>query len=101
MSFKEWFKDNNELDSTIRLIGGLFIFSLFLFGLFYLDWHKPEQGEKLLTEAVVHSVLSFCAGWIAGSRLQGKNGSQAGYGYPPEPPTRDILKDQSKKERLR
>lgn len=94
MSFKDWFKDNNELDSTIRLIGGLFIFSAFLFGLFYLDWHKPQQGEKLLTEAVVHSVLSFCAGWIAGTRMQGRNGT-------PEQLTRNVVKDQAKKERLR
>ena len=70
-------KDNEKFDSTVAVICNYGLFFSVIFGLFILDFFvrfvfKDEAGENLhaqpvLTEALIHTIIGFVAGWISNS----------------------------------
>lgn len=61
---RDW--TNKEWDSTLLLIGLMFLFFVVLLGLFLADFVFLRNSEKrLLTEALVHTILGFIGGWLS------------------------------------
>ena len=61
---KDW--TNKEWDSTVLLAGLLFLFFFVLLGLFLADFVFVRDDQKrLLTEALVHTILGFVGGWLS------------------------------------
>ena len=56
---------NKEWDSTLLLIGILFIFVGLIVGLFISDWFFAEsRQEPYLTETLIGIIIGFSANWI-------------------------------------
>ena len=87
---KEW--SNSEVDTTIRLIGGLFIFLVMAVLMLVGDiWF----GKKFITPELGHTLFATVGMWVA--YQAGKKSEQNGNGYPPQSPPQP----QQKQGRLR
>lgn len=75
-------ENNNEYDSSLRLWGGLIIFSMICVGMFIGDFYF-DKGY--LTPELLHSVLAMAGMWVV--YQQGKKDGMAmnGNGQPPTP----------------
>ena len=56
---------NKEWDSTLLLVGLLVLFLFVLVGLFLADFVFVKSEKRLLTEALVHTILGFIGGWLS------------------------------------
>lgn len=62
------FKDNRDLDSTLSIFANYVLFFMVIIGLFVLDFYlRMNQREGVLTEALIHTIIGFIAGWISNS----------------------------------
>ena len=68
-------ENKSEWDVSVKIVGGMIIFVLFLIGIILYDIFT-DNPTPLMTEAVVHSVISFAAGWIGASKTQNGNGNR-------------------------
>lgn len=60
------FKSNRDLDTTLLMIGLIGLFFTCMVGLFLHDVFFTHDGApRLLTEALVHTILGFVGGWIS------------------------------------
>ena len=68
----KWYHNNDELDSTIRMVGGFAVLIMLITGMFIGDWYHEKA---YLSDSVIHTVLGALVGWIAGTQRRSNGNS--------------------------
>ena len=79
----------DEADRTLRLLGGLIIFTIALIGVFYLEASHGGNTKKYLTPELIHSIFIAIGGWVVATSMSGQrktNNNENGGGRKPYVP---------------